>query len=216
MVLTEENKTDIYQATMEPGKRAFEVALFGDKVNSTANPLPAGFEEEVPFPYIFTNSNRTVSMLNGNTPGRDIGPGVILKVMAGDKIRARSFAWHLSEGDRTSNLPAEDIIANMLTLLTPNLANVGKGTAAQNITSDILQPGMEALLATHAASGLKPRAYINWILLDEEQFKEVSGSYGSTLIPDIPVGGNKQVLEANDGNDIEMKKNGISLCVCEQ
>src|SRR5215213_2247585 len=94
MVLTEENKTDIYQATMEPGKRVFEVALFGDKVNSTANPLPAGFEEEVPFPYIFTNSNRTVSMLNGNTPGRDIGPGVILKVMAGDKIRARSFAWH--------------------------------------------------------------------------------------------------------------------------
>jgi RHS repeat-associated protein len=28
------------------------------------------------------------------------------------------------------------------------------------------------------------------------------------LIPDIPVGGNKQVLEANGGNDIEMKKNG--------
>jgi hypothetical protein len=36
MMLTEENKTDIYQATMEPGKRDFEVALFGDKVNSTA------------------------------------------------------------------------------------------------------------------------------------------------------------------------------------
>jgi RHS repeat-associated protein len=46
------------------------------------------------------------------------------------------------------------------------------------------------------------------ILLDEEQFKAVSGSYGSTLIPDIPVGGNKQVLEANLGNVIEMKKNG--------
>jgi hypothetical protein len=46
------------------------------------------------------------------------------------------------------------------------------------------------------------------ILLDEEQFKAVTGSYGSTLIPPVAAGAEKQLLEANEGNEIEMTKNG--------
>lgn len=201
MVLTDEVKKDIYQAGMELNKRNFEVALFGEKVNTTEHAKVAGFDNDA--------DNTKVSMLNGNSLERSTGPGVILKVMAGDKIKAHSFAWHLQTGDRGGNLQAADIIANLMTQLVPGIAGAGKGTAAQSISGNILQSGMENLFSTHQApSGGQPKAYINWVLFDEEQFKAVSESTGSTLIPPVDPGAQKQLLQANDGGVIEMKKNG--------
>ncbi|OQP53640.1 hypothetical protein [Niastella populi] len=54
MVLTEERKTDIYQATMEPAIRNFEVALFGNKVESTAQTKDPDFDADKPSP-LFQN-----------------------------------------------------------------------------------------------------------------------------------------------------------------
>jgi hypothetical protein len=68
---------------------------------------------------------------------------------------------------------------------------------------------MQDLFGTHQApGGGQPKAYINWVLFDEEQFKAVSESTGSTLIPPVNPGAQKQLLQANDGGVIEMKKNG--------
>lgn len=101
MVLTDEQKTDVYQAGMETVNRQFEVALFGDKINSTENTKPTGFDAD--------GNNSKVSMLNAGSADRRVGPGVILKVMAGDKIKARTFAWYLPNGDFSTNntLPAK-------------------------------------------------------------------------------------------------------------
>jgi RHS repeat-associated protein len=200
MVLTGEQKTDIYQAGMEEANRSFEVALFGDKVNSTASNKPGGFDGE--------GANAKVSAVNGISAESRVGPGVILKVMAGDKIKATTYAWYQPAGMDNSTQPGLNaIVENILSQLTPGIAAV-KGTAGAQITNGILQPGIENFLNTVTPVSGRPKAYLNWVLLDEEQFKQVEGSCGFAAVPQITGTQQKQLLQANGGSVIEMKKNG--------
>jgi RHS repeat-associated protein len=203
MVLTEEPKIDIYQAGMEPAKRVFEMKLFGDKVDVTATDkttLHGAFEP--------TQDNMWVSKLNGATEGGRVGPGVILKVMTGDKIKVFTRAWYdgstVDNSDPTGLLP---IITNLLAQLTPGITNMVHGTTTGQLTTGILQPGMESLLQKHnqtPPAGI-PKAYLNWVLLDEEEFKMADGD----ATPVLPVNNQASVLvEARNGDEIEMKKNG--------
>ncbi len=63
----------------------FEVALFGNKINTTESGKPIGFDA--------VGTNLKVSKVNGLTADERVGPGVILKVMAGDKFKANTYAW---------------------------------------------------------------------------------------------------------------------------
>lgn len=201
MVLTEEQKTDIYQAGMEDANRSFEVALFGDKVNTTAINKPGGFDSE--------SANAKVSAVNGTTDDGRVGPGVILKVMAGDKIKARTYAWYQPTGMDNSTHPGLNaLIENILGQLVPGVSAAAKGTAGAQVTNEILTPGMNSFLGTQAPVSGAPKAYLNWVLLDEEQFKLVEGSYGAVPVPVINASEQKQLLQANSGNQIEMIKNG--------
>jgi RHS repeat-associated protein len=205
MVLTEESKRSIYQASMEPALRGFEVALFGDKVNTTEKPkseLNGGFDTDA--------ANTMVSKVNGSTAEGRVGPGVILKVMAGDKIKAFTKAWYRRmEVDNNTQSGLASIITNMLGQLTPGINNVVHGTTTGQVTNGLLQPGMGSLLTTQNQNlpNNTPKAYLNWVLLDEEEFKMVDGNA-------IPVGsiadGDLQyrLLDAGNGGEIEMKKNG--------
>jgi hypothetical protein len=92
-VLTDEQQKDIYQATMEMATQAFELALFGQKVIDKQVGKPIGFDNDA--------TNAKVCMLRpkyGSTTGgttnngtSDIGSGVMLKVMAGDKFTEKLF-----------------------------------------------------------------------------------------------------------------------------
>jgi RHS repeat-associated protein len=199
MVLTEEQKTNIYQAGMEEANRNFEVALFGEKINATAVNKPGGFDSE--------GANAKVSMVNGTTALGRVGPGIILKVMSGDKINAKTFAWYQPTGmDNTTDPGLPAIIDNILGQLAPGIAGSGKGTIAEQVTNSILQPGMQNLLNVQNPASNAPRAYLNWILLDEERFTPVS--HGFVPVPPITGTQQKALLETNSGNDIEMTKNG--------
>jgi RHS repeat-associated protein len=200
MVLTDEQPpASIYQASMEEALRGFEVQLFGEKVNTTDDDKPGGFDN--------LTENQKVSVLNGTTAEGRVGPGLILKVMAGDKIKARTYAWYLPTGmDNTTDPGLPAIINNLLGQLVPGVSGAGKGSIAAGVTNSILQPGMQSLLGTQAPLPNAPRAYLNWVLLDEEQFKMVSG--GVVPVPEIAGSTQKQLLQANGGNDIEMTKNG--------
>jgi hypothetical protein len=198
-VLTEEQKTDIYQAGMEDANRGFEVSLFGQKVNTTAFNKPGGFDSE--------EANTKVSIVNGMSAESRVGPGVILKVMAGDKITAKTFAWYQPAGmDNGTDPGLQSIINNILGQMVPGISGAAKGAIAEQVTSGILQPGMESFLGTQNPASGAPKAYLNWVLLDEEQFKVVSG--GVTPAPQITGDQQKQLLQANNGNAIEMTKNG--------
>ena len=61
----------------------FEVALFGNKINTTEFGKPIGFDA--------VGTNLKVSKVNGLTADERVGPGVILKVMAGDKFKANTY-----------------------------------------------------------------------------------------------------------------------------
>lgn len=198
MVLTEEQKQDVYQAGMEDVKRSFEVALFGEKVNSTATAKPGGFDSD--------GANEKVSVVTGSTAEARVGPGVILKVMAGDKITAKTYAWYQPTNmDNSTQTGLGAIVENILGQLVPGV-NAAKGVASGQITNRILQPGMENFLTTQNPAPGAPKAYLNWVLLDEKQFKMVDG--GVTPVAAITGTEQKQLLEANNGNEIEMTKNG--------
>lgn len=201
MVLSEEVRTDIYQAGMETANRQFEVALFGEKINNTNQPKPGGFDGD--------GNNQKVSAVNGTTAEGRVGPGVILKVMAGDKIKAATYAWYQATGMDNSTDPAlQAMVLNLLGQLTPAVNGIGKGTRAEQFTNGILQPGVENFLGGQSPASGAPKAFLNWVLLDEEQLKFVSASSGAIPVPQITGVQQKQVLQANSGNEIEMTRNG--------
>jgi RHS repeat-associated protein len=199
MLLTEEQQTDVYDAGMEVANRSYEATLFGEKVQTTEANKPGGFDND--------NNNQKVSAVNGITAESRIGPGVILKVMAGDKITAQTFAWYQPTDMDNSTTPGlTAVISSLLGQLAPGIAGVAKGTAAEQVTNGILQPGMENFLGTQSPASGAPKAFLNWVLIDEEQFKMVSG--GVTPVPVMTGTQQKQLLQANSGNAIEMTKNG--------
>jgi RHS repeat-associated protein len=202
MVLTSELKSCIYQAGFEAGLRTFETTLFGDKIGSTADTKPTGFDSDV-------NGNLQVSKVNGTTPDGRVGPGIVLKVMAGDKFKASTFSWYLPAGmDNSVDPTLGNIVTNLLTQLVGGVADMGKGTAGQQVTNGILQPGMQDFLNNQTLQPNRPKAYLNWILLDDEQFKKVDNNSSFVQVPEIVGTQQKKLVEANSGNEIEITKNG--------
>jgi RHS repeat-associated protein len=202
MVLTDEHQTDIYHATMESASRNFETALFGDKIVQTVSAKPTGFDEDA--------ENDNVSAVSASSAESRIGPGVILKVMAGDRIKARTYAWYQPNGDKSVDNALPAIVGNIVSQLVPSISGLGKGSNAQNITNQILQPGVESFLENQTHDANKPKAYLNWILFDEELFQKVNSSSGFTQVPSISGAEAKKILDAvpSDGL-IEIKKNGF-------
>jgi RHS repeat-associated protein len=207
MVLSDEQKApDIYQAGMEDANRSFEVSLFGDKINSTVADKPGMNGETEVFDTDNAN-NKKVSKVNGGTAESRVGPGVILKVMAGDKIKASTFAWYKPAAtDNGVDQNLAPVIFNLLGQLTPGISGLAKGSAASQVTNNILQPGMESLLGNQIPVTGAPKAFLNYVLLDEQQFKAVK--YGATPVPGINSGMQKQLLQVENGNDIEIPQNG--------
>lgn len=199
MVLTDENQTDIYQAGMETALRTFEVALFGDKINSTNTNKPTAFDTDA--------GNAKVSVVNGTTPEGRVGPGVILKVMAGDRINARTYAWYQPSGmDNTTDNTLQSIVTNLLGQLGVGITSIAKGTPVADISNSVLQPGMQQFLGTQTVPVSAPKAYLNYVLLDEEHFEYIKG--GVTPVPQITGTQGKQLLQANSGGDIDITRNG--------
>jgi len=130
--------------------------------------------------------------------------------MAGDKINARSFAWYQPTGmDNNADPGLTGVITNLLGQLVPGITGAAHGAIASQATNGVIQPGMESFLGTqpNPVPGA-PKAYLNWVLLDEEQFKTVDGNYGAVSVQPITGTQEKQLLQSNSGNPIEIKKNG--------
>src|SRR6185437_3203149 len=76
MVLTEQADVVQYVATMEPGNRTKEDALFTNIDNTS---LPLNQATNYPNDLTVTNPNVNVSHLDGSA--QKVGPGIVLKVM---------------------------------------------------------------------------------------------------------------------------------------
>ncbi|MCO5239983.1 MAG: polymorphic toxin type 24 domain-containing protein [Chitinophagaceae bacterium] len=172
MVLTEEQKQDVYPpATMETASIATE-ELYYANLSNTQQDKPSWFSDPM------YSTNGKVAKIKNTSGVQKIGPNVILKVMSGDSYSFRvASGW--SSGSSASN-SSPNVLTDLLTMLTTGVA----GASGGKVTPGDLQAGgsglsaaLNTFMGTQTTSGTKPKAYINWILLDE-QFKVVPGKSG--------------------------------------
>lgn len=206
MVLTDEvDPTEVYQATMEDANRSFEDQLFNN-IDGTvsSNNKPSGFDTD--------SNNKNVSQLfSTSASDKRIGPGIVLKVMAGDKFNAKVYGWYNPTGINTSTYSgATAIVTSLINAMTGGLISAGsKGTSSElSDPSGVLSSPLTSFTNSQPYNSSQPKAYLNWMVLDAEQFKLVTGSYGAKQIPLISTGMQKQLLQSNNGTDITITKNG--------
>lgn len=207
MVLTDEAAAaEVYQATIEEGsRRPLEAAQFGDQVSNLAVPKSAhpGFDQDT--------ANHRIVELNGNYSAKRTGPGVVLKVMAGDKIRAATYSWYQGTVDNSSPDPAlPPLASDVLGRLLSGMAGAGKGDAGGLSVSTTLSGGLAGFLSSRPGVNTSvPTAYLNWVMFDDEQFDKVAGCSGFTQVPQVGANEEKKALFAVGGNGwINITRNG--------
>lgn len=208
VVLTDElSDPDVYQATIETNRRNLELAQFGNKIADQSVPVTMDPDFE-PSP---NQENQQIIRLNGGQADKRVGPGVVLKVMAGDKIKARTF-YHYKPDINTSPDPLQPILSDLLAALAGGVPLGSKSSigAGMGNPAGLLTPARDAIQNAKNPATSVPRAYLNWVVMDEEEFKPVTGNVGAKQVGAISYAGgvvHKQYLEAS--NDfIEIKRNG--------
>ncbi len=181
-VLTEQTDTAKYMATMELAARAKETALF---TNIAATAYPVKLIQNPAYPADPTTSpNAQTSKLDGVQ--RQLGATLALKVMAGDKVDIGVKAWVPASNpyapDPKGKITATQLLGGLINALTGGAAGLsgGKATAAELAGSGSpMLDGISRFLNSQNGGPLNgpPRAYLNWILFDE-QFKYVPSGSG--------------------------------------
>ncbi|MCS3795084.1 DUF6443 domain-containing protein [Niastella sp. OAS944] len=221
MVLTEEQKQDIYPAaTLEGNPDNANDAVYTEKQfynidqdkivdKSVATGItdyknknggPAATDQPVNtncYSDVTANSHKLYRLKADGGVGVT-GLGITLKVMSGDKIDiyGKSYYFDNNTNGANYNVPVIDLLTGLLG--APTGATAGKAVSAQTLngTTDIYN-GLNGFLTNpnRGSGGTKPRAYVNWILFDEN-FKYVNGSFQRVdqpnqvedrILPDIPV-----------------------------
>ncbi len=206
LVLSDENDpVNGYQATLESGALTYE-NLFFSNLNETQADKPNDFDTE--------SGNQKVSKLfNASGNDRRIGPGIVLKVMAGDTFRAGVKSWYQAGSTNTDVLPgASSFVSTLATAFTGGLGGIaGHGTIIDLPQSGDLTSAIQTfVLNNNTTTGTQlPKAYLNYVLLDGEQFKLVESNSGAIAIPDMTGLSERQACVINGGNEITVTANGF-------
>jgi RHS repeat-associated protein len=176
MVLTEEQQTDRYPAaTMEVADSALE-NLFYSKLAETRVNLPAGYPSDTT-----TNPNNKVARLNGSPGQPKLGPGITLKVMAGDQFSIRASSWYRlnSSAPGAPANPLPDLLAALISGVGALSGGGHPSTAMLQANSTPLSENISHFLQDTGASinSTRPHAFVNWVLFDD-QFNYVAESSG--------------------------------------
>jgi RHS repeat-associated protein len=172
MILTKETQTDAYPvASLETDSLTNEQKYYGGLTNGRVHKnTVAGYPSDT-----YTNPNDYIQKLSGG--GSKTGANMVLKVMAGDKFNLRVNSWWNSGSTPGASAnPVSDLLG-ILNGSVPGLSG-GKATSGELSSGSILTPGTVSFLNTHTGDTItKPKAFVNWILFDE-QFNFVSASSG--------------------------------------
>ncbi len=172
IVLTQQKDTATYLASGEAAFRATESQLFANLTTTTiARTAAPGYPTDI----TITNPNDTVFKVNGNVGGHKMGPSLLLKVMSGDKVDIAVQSFYNTGTTSAPNTSLTDVLASLATGVV-NMTAGGKGslTDLNNTTTSPIYAALNSFLPSDDpnTSG-KPKAYLNWILLDD-QLKYVS------------------------------------------
>ncbi|MFT3982217.1 MAG: DUF6443 domain-containing protein [Ferruginibacter sp.] len=176
MVLTQEIQSDQYPAaTMETATIAAEQTYYAN-LTATQTAKPGAWFSDP----LYT-TNVMVAKVKNASGSQKLGPNMLLKVMAGDSYSIRvASGWNSAS---TPNNSSTNVLADLLSTLSTSVAGAsgGKATAAelQNAGSG-LNTALTSFLGTQTNSTTKPKAYISWVLLDE-QFRIAKDASGNII-----------------------------------
>jgi len=205
MLLTEQQLSTPYiAATLEPVTITNESIFYGN-LTSMQWDKPGWFSDPL-YP-----SNSKVARVKNDASSQKIGPNIILKVMAGDSYSIRvASGW--SDGNSATNNSAP-VLTDLLNLLSSSISaqSGGKITQAnlQNPSSG-LNSALNSFMSSQSATGIKPKAYINWVLLDE-QFriaKDASGNFIGSGYSGFEQVGASGVITIHTKPNLTIAKNG--------
>jgi len=176
MVLTEEQQTDAYpDASLEDAtiatERLYYANLDSGRVNKSGVP---GYPADG-----YTSPNNYIQQLSGSSGSHILGSNIVIKVMAGDTINIRANSWYRQNG-ASPGTPSGPL-ASLIVGLAGGVAGSDPG---HFLLSPLQQPGVldqgiNSFLTTvsndYASHNTKPKAYLNWVLFDE-QFHYVAGT----------------------------------------
>jgi RHS repeat-associated protein len=198
MTLTDEKKTDYYPAaTLEGDINSTASAAHIEKGFYTIDPNLVVDKEEATgisdYPYPNNNGNPPVNpnpngdaganssklyKLEANASGGVTGLGITLKVMSGDVLNVfgKSYYFNNNTSGNNYSVAALNLLSGLLG--TPTGATAAKGATAAGLNAIPAISGAVDNYLQHPdrGSGTTPKAYINWILLDEN-FKYVTGKF---------------------------------------
>lgn len=168
MVLSDQLDTIIYPvATMETAAAANEELFYANLPATRTVTLPSGYPANTPA------GNAKVAKVSAASGSQKIGPSITLKVMAGDKFNVTVNSWWQSAA--IPDVPV-NVFNDLIAALSGGAAIAGgKSTATEIVNSGALSPGATNFLNNQSPGTTKPKAYVNWVLLDE-QFKFVSSN----------------------------------------
>ncbi len=152
--------------------------------NHNGNPPP----NNNPYSNISANSGRAYKLnATSNAMTDKTGLGITLKIMAGDKVNIYGYSYHKNPPGGYSGPTNPITVLELLNAFAATPLINSKGVTGSQITGQAGFPTtMQGLVGNQPnQNGSRPRAAINWIILDE-QFKYVSGGYSalSLLLPD--------------------------------
>ncbi|MBI3138420.1 MAG: hypothetical protein HYZ15_07535 [Sphingobacteriales bacterium] len=198
IILTDELRTDSYPpASMEDAQAANEEAFYS-RLQETRRPLPSGYPLDT-----YTTPNDNVAMVRSYFEDWDVGPNIVLKVMAGDKFNLRVSSWWDADKGTEPSAP-NSAIYNIIASLASGIAGQTPKFGDNNYMTEneLLSPGISNFLSTqNGYNPAKPKAFINWILLDE-QLKLVSSGSGFEQV------GEDEEFVVHIRNNISVDKNG--------
>ena len=199
LVLTDANQRNPYHACTMEKVDSTDNNLYYSNVSATRDTVPPGY----PLDNSYSNPNSFVCKVNGS--GNKIGSAIIVKVMVGDKMNIRTSDWYNLNG----NTPATPYnpVTDLITALTNSIGAVvgGKATVTELTSASAINPGALSYYTSHntADSISKPKAFLNWILFDE-QFNYVSSSSGFLQVGGSNLGSVTPLQQDN----IAISKNG--------
>ncbi len=209
VILSQEKDTAQYMCTMEPQYRATENALFYN-VDSVSYPAASvtGISGGFPAPPNGPAVNDSVVKLDGNGP--KMGPAIILKVMAGDKVTMGTYYYYNPlTSTPTSPLTAQNLVSSLvsgLATLSP-IAQEGS-TVLSGSSSSALQAALTSVSSNDTGSlSSRPQAYLNWVSMDN-QFNPVTGSLQNGALQVKTAGPNGTGLQSPLGQTITVLKSG--------
>lgn len=157
----------MYLATSEVPNAILENMLF-DNVNETRDLKP-----------MTSDSTDTRDAKLNASLGSVVGPGLLLKVSAGDKIEIGAEAFYYSNTTPDNPIPISTLISNIISSLSGMVSTIEGGIAVgtSNINLVSLTSSLSEL-QNNTNDTLTPKGYLNYIIFDENMnfLPEASGA----------------------------------------